>query len=112
MTPEKLAELVEKHKRDNWIRTPALRELQTQFSPWLWDACNDALDSWDDMRADDRSYALNRVFKPQWPILATLPKYPARPTVRLQPSPSVDVLRSVLARAPDRAKMYEKFHGH
>lgn len=102
MTPEKLAEFLEQQKRGNWIRTHELRRLQMKFPPWLWDACNNALE--DDMNAGDRSYALNRVFNP---VMATLPRYPIRPTVLLQPSPSIDALRSVLARAPDCANMYK-----
>ncbi|KAL0947275.1 hypothetical protein HGRIS_013396 [Hohenbuehelia grisea] len=93
-------------KPPKWEETPQLRDLKTQFPPWVWEACNDAL---------DRSHPGSRLamypgssqaFSAKERVLAlrdaldVFQRYPTRPRIEFPSSPRVDALRALLDDAP------------
>ncbi|KAH9891868.1 hypothetical protein C8Q73DRAFT_792187 [Cubamyces lactineus] len=92
---------------DRYVGSSAvLSEIKMQMAPWLWTACNKALDGVDAADypyngVDGGSYSRPKDREgPMQEALRLAYKYPARGETPLPSSPAVDNLRAVLADAP------------
>ncbi|GJE94927.1 hypothetical protein PsYK624_111030 [Phanerochaete sordida] len=94
---------------ERWTANAHLRHIKTLLPPWLWRACNTALDKTEDPPDGFDDVLMPRVAN--WEREAALKgarrlagTYPVRPAVPHVPTPAVERLREVLEQAPKDKK--------